>query len=111
MQLSFGKRQGDHLNWQRTLVVRVIGSDGAAIEHGPFWLKMQTQHAAKKDEFGVEYKGAAFRTGEILAPGGKQVWSGKIGSDATPLRALAVAAGLCDADGNSEIPIPAWLKG
>ena len=110
MQLSFGKRQGDHLNWGRSLVVRVMDADGKAVEHGPFWLAMATKNEPKKDEFGVPVKGPEYRFGEVRDAGGKTLWTGRVGANATPLRAFAVAAGLCDADGNSEIAVPDWLK-
>jgi len=39
---------------------------------------------------------------------GKELWSGPVSLDATPLRATCVAAGLVDTDGRP-LPLPSWV--
>jgi hypothetical protein len=92
MKLTFSPRLGDHMNWRREVVVRVNGTD-----LGPYTLTMFTANG--------------IRHGEARHPSGKIAWKGKCSPEpTTPLRAFAVAAGLCDEEGNSEITPPAWLK-
>lgn|SRR5574342_1216587 len=50
------------------------------------------------------------RSGRIKDAAGKVVWEGPLPDGPPPTRAFAVAAGLCDDDGNSNIPAPAWVK-
>ena len=91
MKLTFSPRLGDENNWRREVVVRIDN-----VDLGPYTLTMFTT--------------ADGRHGEARAPSGKVVWKGSCSSKPTPLRAFAVASGLCDESGNSEIAPPAWLK-
>lgn len=91
MDLVFSPRLGDERNWRRELVVRI-----GKLEYGPYTLMMWTTSGARR--------------GEARDRSGRVVWSGACSTVPTPLRAFAVAAGLCTESGVSDIEPPDWLK-
>lgn len=97
MQLKFTERAGKPgvKPWQaftRDLLVTEGGVDRA------FHLEMET----------VRVDGRRVRVGTITNAAGAAVWTGKLPDGPPPTRAFALAAGLCDENGNSDLPLPEW---
>lgn len=108
MELHFGPRHGGHLNFQRALVIR--DNDGDVLK------AVVLQMTTEKDADGKD-----IRRGRIFAtapnPHGVPVatdlvlWSGALPMDPPPTRAFALAAELCDDNGDSSgLPLPAWAS-
>jgi len=97
LELKFGTRDGNHEAFTRVLAIRE--DEG---EERVFVLAMTTDPATKK------------RHGMIAKPDRTVVWTGELPGDTVagppPTRAFAIAAGLCDNDGGTDLPLPAWAE-
>lgn len=99
MELKFGPRHGNHQNWQRALVVK---DNHGNVQESVLLVMVTTRNSDQVE----------IRTGKIYASqDGPLLWEGQLPADSPPTRAFAVAAGLCDSDGESrDLLRPAWMN-
>ena len=137
MQLQFHPRFGDYKNWSRSLNVKddadnsirtvVLMMLTETFEQTAERAKGRSTWAKFKDMFIgpnevrtspppgwklVRY-GKIYPTtidkGQSFALTDKLLWEGELSTEGAPGRAFAVASGLCDEEGNTNLPVPEWL--
>lgn len=106
LELKFTTRQGGHENFERGLVL----TDDAGREQ-LFYLLMRTEgEGGSKTRVGTIWPAARNAKGELVALHADPVWTGELPEGPPPTRAFAVAAGLCDENGKTDIPLPNWAQ-
>lgn len=99
MDLKFSTRAGGHEAFERGLV----------IDHEHIFMLSMTTDLERGVRVGVIRPGRVAEDGAIVAAG-DPVWQGDLPVGPPPTRAFAMAAELCDEHGNTELPLPAWVK-
>lgn len=122
MQLTFSPRQGVQMTTTAVLqfarALRIITDDNKSLDlfmemkSEPYTPPEGSPEASLAAALGItltkrlgkiyEYDREADMVGEV-------VWEGELPAGPPPTRAFAVAAGLCDEDGSSDIPPPDWV--
>lgn len=104
MDLKFTTRRGSEKAFERGLCL----TDDEGRER-LFYLVMRT--ANDKARIGEIFRGRRNHDGTILpADASNPVWKGELPEGPPPTRAFAVAAGLCDDTGNTNLPLPSWVR-
>ncbi len=110
MKLTFSEREGHREAFERNLVIEA--ADGRLLS---FRLKMHSEPRPPIVYPDGYTRQVSVRVGTITNSENAVVWTGDLPGDANagppPTRAFALAAGLCDENGDSQnMPLPSWAE-
>ena len=104
LDLRFTTRSGDEKHFDRGLTV----DDGTG--ERDFCLSMRSTATGRVGTIRRAIRRPTLDGKKILDPVGAPVWEGLLPDGPPPTRAFALAAGLCDENGGTDLPLPEWAE-